>query len=689
SIDASGHELFESVHQRKDGSRFPVLVETTTIKDEKGRPVSRVGFSVDITEQKKSEEKLRKSEARLRRFYESGLLGVIYWNMDGEITSANERFLEMTGYNREELETGQIDWVHMTPPEFRHLDEKAIIELKTKGVNKKSFEKEYIRKDGSRISIELAGAMLDEKRFDGVAFVLDISERKLVEMELIQAATQWQTTFDASNDAIWILDEAHHILRTNKKAGRLFQIPNEGLGSKNCCQIIHGSEIQIPECPLLRSKVSLKRESLVLPLGEKWFAATVDPILDENGQYAGAVHTLSDITEHRNMEAQLHQSQKMDSIGRLAGGVAHDFNNMLSIINGYSDIALERLNPSDPLYEDIHEIKDAGRRSADLTRQLLGFARKQIVKPEIVDLNIPINQSVKMIQRLVSEDVTIELIQAPDIWLVNIDSSQLDQILVNLAVNSRDAIDGVGNIIIETANITLDADYCSEHLGFSEGQFVTLTFTDTGRGMDKETQQKMFEPFFTTKDEGKGTGLGLSTLYGIVKQNNGFINVYSELDQGTAFKIYLPRVDEVEEKPESNPVDVQSLTGSETILVVEDEKQILRLCQRILEINGYKVITADKPGEAIVLCEKFPGEIHFLITDVVMPSMNGKELHERIKRIKPNIKALYMSGYTANVIAHRGVLTEGVRFIQKPFSPKALVQKVREILDATKERTHD
>jgi len=347
------------------------------------------------------------------------------------------------------------------------------------------------------------------------------------------------------------------------------------------------------------------------------------------------------------------------------------------------------LNPSDPLYEDIHEIKDAGRRSADLTRQLLGFARKQIVKPEIVDLNIPINQSVKMIQRLVSEDVTIELIQAPDIWLVNIDSSQLDQILVNLAVNSRDAIDGVGNIIIETANITLDADYCSEHLGFSEGQFVTLTFTDTGRGMDKETQQKMFEPFFTTKDEGKGTGLGLSTLYGIVKQNNGFINVYSELDQGTAFKIYLPRVDEVEEKPESNPVDVQSLTGSETILVVEDEKQILRLCQRILEINGYKVITADKPGEAIVLCEKFPGEIHFLITDVVMPSMNGKELHERIKRIKPNIKALYMSGYTANVIAHRGVLTEGVRFIQKPFSPKALVQKVREILDATKERTHD
>ena len=379
------------------------------------------------------------------------------------------------------------------------------------------------------------------------------------------------------------------------------------------------------------------------------------------------------------LQSQFIQAQKMEAVGRLAGGVAHDFNNMLTIITGYCELALGHVSSYDPLHEELNEILKAADRSTDLTRQLLAFARKQIIEPKVTDLNKIVESHEKMLQRLIGEDINLSFIQGDNIWPVLIDGSQMDQILANLSVNARDAIDGVGAITIATENVVLDDDYCKTHAGCAPGEYVRLSFSDSGTGMDKETVQHIFEPFFTTKDRDKGTGLGLSTVYGIVKQNDGYISVYSETGQGTTFQMYFPRhegkftEDKVKEK--------FPLTGTETILVVDDEPQLLKLCQRLLKNLGYKVLTAAMPGEAIVICEKYPKQIDLLITDVIMPNMNGSELSERIKHIKPGIKTLFMSGYTANSIAHRGILAKGFNFIQKPLSIHLLAPKIRRVLD--------
>ena len=378
------------------------------------------------------------------------------------------------------------------------------------------------------------------------------------------------------------------------------------------------------------------------------------------------------------LQAQFIQAQKMEAVGRLAGGVAHDFNNMLTIITGYCELALGRVSSYDPLHDELNEILKAADRSTDLTRQLLAFARKQIIEPKVTDLNQIVESHEKMLQRLIGEDINLNFVQGDHIWPVLMDDSQMDQILANLSVNARDAIHGVGTITIETENVVLDHDYCKTHAGYAPGEYVRLSFSDSGTGMDKETVQHIFEPFFTTKDRDKGTGLGLSTVYGIVKQNEGFVSVYSEPGQGSTFRIYFPRhkgkfiEDKIEEK--------FPLTGTETILVVDDEPQLLKLCQRLLKNLGYKVLTAAMPGEAMVICEKYPKQIDLLITDVIMPNMNGSELSERIKHIKPGIRMLFMSGYAANSIAHRGILPDGFNFIQKPLSIYLLAQKIRQVL---------
>ena len=314
-------------------------------------------------------------------------------------------------------------------------------------------------------------------------------------------------------------------------------------------------------------------------------------------------------------------------------------------------------------------------------RQLLAFARKQTISPKVLDLNDTVSGMLKMLQRLIGEDIDLAWLPGHGLWPVKIDPSQVNQILANLAVNARDAIAGVGKVTIETDNVTLDEAYCADHKGFLPGQYVLLAVSDSGTGMPKEVLEHLFEPFFTTKGVGKGTGLGLSTIYGIVKQNNGFVNVYSELGQGTTFKIYLPRLQsgpletKVEREPETLP------RGTETVLMVEDEDAILRIGKAMLEELGYTVLTATTPGEAIQAMEKQGREIHLLLTDVVMPEMNGRDLADHLKAINPGLKCLYMSGYTANVIAHHGVLDEGVVFIQKPFSTRELAVKVREVLD--------
>ncbi len=386
--------------------------------------------------------------------------------------------------------------------------------------------------------------------------------------------------------------------------------------------------------------------------------------------------------EKAKLEANLHQAQKMESVGRLAGGVAHDFNNMLGVILGRSEMALEQINPASPIHAELLEIRDAALRSADITRQLLAFARKQVVAPKVLDLNKTVAGMLQMLRRLIGENIALVWKPKPHLWPVNIDPSQVDQILANLCVNARDAIAGVGKISIESGNSTFDEDYCIDHVEFTQGQYVWLAVGDTGCGMDREALTHIFEPFFTTKAEGEGTGLGLATVYGIVKQNNGFLHAYSEPGQGTLFKIYLPRHGKADAPSGEQAPAAPLPRGQETILLVEDDPPILRMTGKTIERQGYTVLTADSPGEAIRLAQVHVGEIHLLMTDVVMPEMNGHDLARRLQSLNPRLRVLFMSGYTADIIARNGVLDDGVNFIQKPFSRQDLAAKIREVLDA-------
>jgi two-component system cell cycle sensor histidine kinase/response regulator CckA len=412
---------------------------------------------------------------------------------------------------------------------------------------------------------------------------------------------------------------------------------------------------------------------------EMWVQLTTAPIIWE--KKPGILCFLGDITEEKKLEAQFIQAQKMEAVGRLAGGVAHDFNNMLTAIIGHTELTLMNVAASDPLCDHLREIDKAARRSADLIRQLLAFARKQTIAPKVLNLNNAVSSMLNIMRRLIGEDIELVWRPGTELWAVKVDTSQIDQVLANLCVNARDAIAGVGKIIVETKNIAVDEAYCASHAGFFPGEYAMLAVSDDGCGMDEETQAHLFEPFFTTKDMGKGTGLGLATVHGIVKQNDGFINVYSEPGQGTTFKIYFPRHNaELAVSLKESEAEISPGKG-ETVLIVEDEKAILDLGKRFLEDSGYTVLTARTPREAIRLVEEHIGDIHLLLTDVVMPEMNGQELAEQLVSINPNLECLFMSGYTANVIAHRGILEEGVHFIHKPFSMKDLIGKVRKVLD--------
>ncbi len=384
--------------------------------------------------------------------------------------------------------------------------------------------------------------------------------------------------------------------------------------------------------------------------------------------------------EKEKLQAQLTQSQKMEAVGRLAGGVAHDFNNMLGIIIGETELLLDQIDPAQPEFAALQDIRKAAENSADLTRKLLAFARKQTISPKVLDLNNVVENMIKMLQRIIGEDIHLIWSPGKNIWKVLIDSSQIDQILVNLCVNARDSITGVGRIVIETNNCTFDEDYCDEHPGFIAGDYVMMAVSDSGCGIEREILDNIFEPFFTTKGEEKGTGLGLSMVYGIVKQNKGFINVYSEPAHGSTFKIYLSRhkaeTDELMKEREVSPL----VYSSETILIVEDNAKILKISQMMLEKQGYTVLTTTSPNEALKLVENYAGTINLLITDVIMPEMNGRDLAESLRLRCPHLKILYMSGYTANVIAHHGVIDKGINFIQKPFSIRELTMKVREVI---------
>ncbi len=405
------------------------------------------------------------------------------------------------------------------------------------------------------------------------------------------------------------------------------------------------------------------------------------PVADEG--YANIYGV--DVTEQKVLQDQLRQAQKLEAVGRLAGGVAHDFNNMLQTILGYTELLLAETDASGHVHEQLLEIRGAGRRSAALTRQLLAFARKQTIAPKVLDLNDTIGCMLKMLQRLIGEDIDLRWHPDADLGSVEMDPAQVDQVLANLAVNARDAIGGVGTLTIETHNVEIDAHYADRHAEVDPGRYVMLAVSDDGSGMDAETLDNIFEPFFTTKSATEGTGLGLATVYGIAKQNRGFVHVYSEPGQGTTFRIYLPRCDRRAEAAPATPEISELPRGTETVLVVEDEASLLGLCEQVLRRLGYAVLAERLPEDALAAAAAHDGPLHLLLTDVVMPQLSGRDLWDRLRAERSDLKCLFMSGYTANAIAHRGVLDAGLHFVQKPFSVLDLAVKVRRVLDASEE----
>jgi PAS domain S-box-containing protein len=476
-------------------------------------------------------------------------------------------------------------------------------------------------------------------------------------------------------------------VRFNKAGEQLVGYPREALLGKTDYEFFPKEEADFfskKDRQVLAAKVlvDIPEETIRTKRKEKRILHTKKlPLLDETGKPQYLLGIAEDITEKKKLEERYRQAQKMEAIGQLAGGVAHDFNNMLGVIMGYAELALEKAAGNEPLQRQIAAIRDAGYRSAEITRQLLAFARKQTIRPKSLDLNKTVERMLKLLRRLIGEDIDLVWQPGSDLWPIKMDPSQVDQILANLCVNARDAITGVGRVTIETQKVVLDEIYCDEHAGASPGDYVMLAVSDDGSGMDNRTRDKIFEPFFTTKELGKGTGLGLATVYGIVKQNNGLVYVYSEPEYGSTFRIYLPRHRVKREPSREATPPTPRLRGDEAILLVEDEPTLLELVRLVLERFGYKVLATSKPEEAIAMASKNADNINLLITDLVMPKMTGRDLLKHLTPICPNLKCLYMSGYTGRAIASQGVLEEGVNFIQKPFSKAELATKVREILD--------
>jgi PAS domain S-box-containing protein len=536
---------------------------------------------------------------------------------------------------------------------------------------------------------ELASIALDNARLY-TAVQQELAERKRAEEALRKSEERLQAILDNSPAVIYVKDTRYRYLLVNRRYETLTRLPREQITGKTDYELFPkeiADAFRINDEKVLTARTSLEFEEICLQDdGPHTYISIKFPLFDATGVPYAVCGISTDITERKRLEEQFRQSQKMEAIGRLAGGVAHDFNNLLTIIMGYNDLLLRQISHLDPIRKDLEEIKKAGERAISLTRQLLAFSRKQILQPQVLNLNVILADMNKMLRRLIGEDIDLMIIPDPALGSVKADPGQIEQVIMNLAVNARDAMPQGGRLIIETANVELDETYAHRHMGVQAGPYVMLAVSDTGSGIDKETQSRLFEPFFTTKEQGKGTGLGLSTVYGIVKQSGGNIWVYSEPGQGTTFKVYLPRVEEVVKSLNPDVAPLEPSQVFETILVVEDEEMVRDLICRILRRNGYTVLEARHGSEALLVCEQHAGPIHLMMTDVVMPGMSGRELAERLTPFYPKMKILYMSGYTDHTVVHHGVLAAGTAFLQKPFTPDVLLNKVQEVLDRSQEK---
>ena len=644
---------------------------------------SNLRLSRALTEQKRAKEELREKEEKFRLLFNIGVNAMfLVDNNTTQILECNNKASRLFGYTSQKLLSMKMTDLSTTPEETRRACQEK--------VSKK--ERVYQKKDGSLISVEITSEHFHlASRAVHISAIRDITYKKNAEKALKESNERLKTIFDSMDAHVYIADmETHEILFSNFHSPRAWGDP---IGQK-CWRILHKD--QDGPCAFCTNDKLLDKDGKSTgvhiwefqnSISGKWFDCRDVAIPWTDGRMV-RMEIATEITKRKQSEAekeklqdQLAQAQKMESVGRLAGGVAHDFNNMLGVILGHTELALLKADEKHDLYSDLKEIQNAAKRSADTTKQLLAFARKEIISPKYLDLNDTVESMLNMLRRLIGEDINLVWQPFVNLWTVKMDPSQIDQVLVNLCVNARDAIAGVGKIAIATGQHTFDVEYCNEHPGSIPGDFVLLAISDNGCGMDKKTLEDLFEPFFTTKEVGKGTGLGLATVFGIVKQNNGFINVYSEPGQGSTFEIYLPRLVIHEDTGKVISEKKAAAGGTETILLVEDEPSILRMTRMMLERKGYSVLSAATPSQALEEAEKHSGSIDLLMTDVVMPEMNGRDLSGKISALYPGIRLLFMSGYTANVIAHQGVLDDGVAFIQKPFSMEDMTAKLRGILD--------
>ncbi len=680
---------------RKDGVVVYAEISIGCVRKPDGSVDYLLALVQDITERKRAEIAFRESEERYRRI--ARCVPDLVWTMDlsGRFTYSNSAVERMHGWTVEEHL--QLNFRDTTTPaqaaEHAAMLADEVAKAMEPGYDRnttRTFESEELRKDGSTFLAEISATFLwseDGKPVGVVGVTRDISERKRTEAALRQSEAQLRafvqnapfgiSTASMKQDRILSVNPALVNMMGYDSAAEMMSLrlsrdlyfdPEDRV--KFLAQLPEYGEYRGLEFHWKRKDgkpITLRGSGVVRPDPEHPGDKLIEAIEE-------------DVTQARLLEDSLRQAQKMEAVGRLAAGVAHDFNNMLSVILGHAQLGMNRSKTEDPVQTDLKIIEQSALRSADLTRQLLAFARKQTVAPKVLDLNDTVASLLKMLQRLIGEDIDLAWEPGASLWPVKIDPSQIDQILANLCVNARDAIAGVGKITIETQNMVLDAAYCAVHSGMVPGEYVMLAVSDDGCGIDKGMLSHIFEPFFTTKELGRGTGLGLATVYGIVRQNDGLINVYSEPGGGSTFKVLLPKSPvELIAPVAAAAVEMPKAQG-ETVLLVEDERLVLKMAQSMLEDLGYKVIAAATPGEAVMHAKAHAGKIQLLITDVVMPEMNGRDLAQFLSKINPGLRCLFTSGYTANVIAHRGILDEGVRLLQKPFTMKDLSIAVRQAL---------